>query len=105
MSCRIQVHSRLHPTIYFRLFRETIVNKGVETVEQATARHKKTFEKIRNGLATKVRILANQDSCPVCTATEGAYDFDKVPALPMDGCSHPDGCRCFYEPVLDRFGP
>jgi hypothetical protein len=81
------------------------VSKGVETVEQVTARHKKTLEKIRNGLATKVRILANHDSCPVCTAMEGAYDFDKVPVLPLDGCSHPAGCRCFYAPVLDRFGP
>jgi hypothetical protein len=81
------------------------VNKGVETVEQATARHKKTLEKIHNGLATKVRILANHDSCPVCTATEGAYDFDRVPVLPLEGCSHPSGCRCFYAPVLDRFGP
>jgi hypothetical protein len=36
---------------------------------------------------------------------EGAYEFDKAPELPHEGCSHPSGCRCFYAPVLDRFGP
>jgi hypothetical protein len=28
-----------------------------------------------------------------------------VPQLPIEGCSHPKGCRCHYEPVLDLFGP
>jgi hypothetical protein len=69
------------------------------------AEQRAALEKIRNGLATKVRILASRDSCPTCQATEGAYDFDNVPQLPLEGCSHPDGCRCYYAPVLDRFGP
>ncbi|MEZ4643759.1 MAG: hypothetical protein R3E31_13685 [Chloroflexota bacterium] len=69
--------------------------------EQQTA-----LKKIREGgIATKVRILAARDSCPVCKSFEGAYEFDDVPELPHEGCSHPDGCRCFYAPVLDRFGP
>ncbi len=69
------------------------------------AEQKKALENIRNGLATRVRIMANRDCCPVCRAAEGAYDFDKVPELPLEGCSHGDGCRCFYAPVLDMFGP
>jgi len=69
------------------------------------AEQKAALEKIRHGLATKVRILAAQDACPVCKAQEGAYEFDDVPELPHEGCSNPHGCRCFYEPVLDRFGP
>ena len=69
------------------------------------AEQKAALEKIRNGLATKVRILAAHDACPVCKALEGAYEFDEVPELPHEGCSHPNGCRCFYAPVLDRFGP
>lgn len=69
--------------------------------EQKTA-----LQKIRAGrIATKVRILAARDSCPLCKSFEGAYEFDDVPELPHEGCSHPDGCRCFYAPVLDRFGP
>jgi hypothetical protein len=68
--------------------------------------HTKAFTKIRDGgIATKVRILINDDSCPVCQAMAGAYEFDEAPELPHEGCSHPNGCRCFYAPVLDRRGP
>jgi len=63
------------------------------------------LKKIKEGLATQVRIMASRDSCPVCVTMAGAYDFDNVPQLPHEGCSHPNGCRCHYEPVLDRFGP
>ncbi|VAW31439.1 hypothetical protein MNBD_CHLOROFLEXI01-3970 [hydrothermal vent metagenome] len=69
------------------------------------AEQKKALENIKQGLATRVRIMANQDCCPACRAAEGAYDFDKTPELPLEGCSYPNGCRCFYAPVLDRFGP
>lgn len=69
------------------------------------AEQKKALENIKNGLATKVRILTNRDCCPVCEAMEGAYSFDDVPELPIEGCSHPHGCRCHYAPVLDQFGP
>lgn len=68
--------------------------------EQQTA-----LENIRAGLATKVRILANRDSCPYCKAIEGVYELDDVPELPAEGCSHNLGCRCYYAPVLDQFGP
>ena len=69
------------------------------------AEQQAALENIRNGLATKVRILTHRDCCPYCNAMEGAYSFDDVPALPYDECSHPGGCRCFYAPVLDHFGP
>lgn len=70
------------------------------------AAHRGALERIiANGVATRVRILASHDSCPVCRAYEGAYDFDKVPTLPLEGCSHPQGCRCHYEPILDLHGP
>jgi len=75
------------------------------TPEQEMAKHRETLQRIRTGLATKVRILASDDSCPVCKAMEGAYQFEDVPPLPLEGCSHPRGCRCKYEPVLDLFGP
>ncbi len=69
------------------------------------AENRAALEKIRSGLATKVRVLANRDCCPACRAVEGAYYFENAPQLPVDGCSHPDGCRCTYAPVLDQFGP
>jgi hypothetical protein len=75
-------------------------------IERAQEEHVAALKRIREGgVATKVRILANHDSCPVCNAVEGAYEFDEVPELPLEGCSHPQGCRCYYAPVLDRFGP
>ena len=88
-----------------------VTNMSVRTqhdgdFEKEAAAHKKALERIvEGGIATRVRILASHDSCPVCRAYEGAYDFDVVPALPHEGCSHPLGCRCHYAPVLDRFGP
>lgn len=69
-------------------------------VEQRAA-----LERIRKGLATRVRILVAPDACPVCRACEGAYEFDDVPELPLEGCSRPGGCNAVYAPVLDRFGP
>ena len=69
------------------------------------AEQNKALENIKNGLATKVRVVIAKDACPVCEAMAGAYDFDDVPELPIEGCSHPGGCRCRYEPVLDLFGP
>lgn len=68
--------------------------------EQAEA-----LERIRSGLATKVRILIAADACPVCRAWEGAYDFDDAPELPLEGCSRNGGCNAVYAPVLDQFGP
>lgn len=67
--------------------------------------HKNALEKIKAGLATKVRILVPADACPACKAIEGAYDFDNVPAIPPEGCSCLNGCNAYYAPVLDKFGP
>ncbi|WP_374687696.1 hypothetical protein [Promineifilum sp.] len=63
------------------------------------------LDRIRKGLATRVRILVAPDACPVCRAFEGAYEFDDVPELPLEGCSRVGGCNAVYAPVLDRFGP
>lgn len=74
------------------------------------AEHKAHLEKIRQGLATRVRILTPAHACPVCQAAEGAYALDDPRldnelALPLEGCSCENGCNAFYAPVLDRFGP
>ncbi len=66
---------------------------------------KEALEKIKNGLATKVRILVPRDACPACQAIEGAYEFEDVPGIPPEGCSCLNGCKAVYAPVLDRFGP
>ncbi|NPA26472.1 MAG: hypothetical protein GXO36_02570 [Chloroflexi bacterium] len=52
-----------------------------------------------------VRVIVAADACPACLALAGTYDLDDVPALPVEDCSHPEGCRCFYEPVLAEVYP
>ena len=70
------------------------------------AEAKAALKKIKEGgVATKVRILVDADACPVCRSVEGAYDFDEVPEIPVEGCSQLGGCNAFYAPVLDRRGP
>ena len=74
--------------------------------EKQRAEQLAALKRIEEGeIATKVRIMASHDSCPVCRTLEGAYEFGQVPELPHEGCSHPAGCRCIYAPVLDRRGP
>jgi hypothetical protein len=48
----------------------------------------------------KVRIMPHGDCCPACREAEGEWPKEQVPDLPVQGCSHPMGCRCFYEPEL-----
>jgi hypothetical protein len=75
-------------------------------VERSAEQHRADLLKIRDGkVATGVRILAHHDCCPACRGVEGAYSFDNAPELPTMGCSHPEGCRCIYAPILDMFGP
>jgi hypothetical protein len=49
---------------------------------------------------TRVRIVVADDACPACLAAEGEFAKENAPALPVRGCSHALGCRCFYEPAL-----
>jgi hypothetical protein len=48
----------------------------------------------------EVRLIVAHDCCPACREGEGAYPKDDVPKLPVNGCSHALGCRCYYEPAL-----
>ena len=52
-----------------------------------------------------VRISVANDCCPACRQAEGAYAKEVAPQLPIEGCSHSLGCRCFYQPVLDEIYP
>ena len=75
-----------------------------------TQAHKLFLEKIRNGLATKVRIFVPDHACPACQAAQGAYSLndsrlDEEFALPLEGCSCLNGCQAMYAPILDMRGP
>ncbi len=65
-----------------------------------------TLKKLQaNNRVLYIRISVAGDCCPACRAAEGAYDKSSAPSLPVEGCSHPLGCRCFYQPVLDDIYP
>ena len=57
-------------------------------------------ERVKN-----VRLIVAANCCPVCAAHEGTYDKHQAPNLPIEGCSHPNGCRCFFEPMLTTIYP
>jgi hypothetical protein len=52
-----------------------------------------------------VRLLVGADACPACQHAEGSYPKNTPPKLPIEGCSHALGCRCFYQPVLEEIYP
>lgn len=58
-----------------------------------------------NSRVRYVRIVVAHDCCPACREVEGAYAKNDVPQLPVEACSHPLGCRCFYQPFLDEIFP
>ena len=58
-----------------------------------------------NPRVSGVRVVVAEDACPACQRFEGSYEKDKVPFLPIQGCSHPLTCRCTYKPVLDEIYP
>jgi hypothetical protein len=62
-------------------------------------------EFLANPRVRSVRVLVADDSCPACQALEGTYEKDEVPTLPVKGCSHGLGCRCFYQPYLITIFP
>jgi hypothetical protein len=58
-----------------------------------------------NPRVLNVRVAVPQDACTACLAVEGTYPKEKVPALPVEGCSEPNGCCAFYEPLLEEIYP
>ena len=54
---------------------------------------------------SQIRLTVATDGCPACRAVEGTYDQQRVPALPIPGCSHGLGCRCAYSPALTEVYP
>jgi hypothetical protein len=52
-----------------------------------------------------INVATGEDACPACQAIQGTYEKDKAPALPVEGCSHQNGCRCFYQPLLEEIYP
>lgn len=60
---------------------------------------------VSNPRVLRIRVMASADACPACQDATGEFQKDDVTDLPVQGCSHPLGCRCFYEPALDTIYP
>jgi hypothetical protein len=60
---------------------------------------------IENSRVYAIHLMVGDDACPACQAVEGTYSKDKVPALPVEGCSCQNGCTCFYQPMLEEIYP
>lgn len=58
-----------------------------------------------NDRVAAIRVSVSHDCCPICRQIEGVYSKDDAPHLPVEGCSHNLGCRCFYTPILDVLYP
>ena len=60
---------------------------------------------LANTRARAIRIQVAHDACPACAETMGTYEKGLVPTLPVESCSHENGCRCHYSPILDEIFP
>jgi hypothetical protein len=58
-----------------------------------------------NSRISSARIAVSNDCCPACRQVEGVYEKERILHLPVEGCSHPLGCRCYYQPILDVLFP
>lgn len=52
-----------------------------------------------------VNVVIHEDACPACQEIQGTFPKDRVPKIPVEGCSHEHGCRCFYQPLLEEIFP
>ena len=60
---------------------------------------------LENPRVIAINLIVHEDSCPTCQELQGTYPKDRVPRLPVEGCSHENGCRCFYQPLLEEIFP
>jgi hypothetical protein len=59
------------------------------------------LEKFRlNPRIKSIRVATSEGACPTCVEVQGTYSKDEAPDLPIEGCSCPNGCCAFYEPVI-----
>jgi hypothetical protein len=58
-----------------------------------------------NPRVTAVNVIVHADACPACQDIQGTYPKDRVPRIPVEGCSCAEGCRCFYQPLLEEIFP
>jgi hypothetical protein len=73
------------------------------TEHSTTAVALKRFQS--NSRVKAITVASSFDACSYCYEQLETYSVDEVPILPHKGCSHTNGCRCFYIPVLNDIYP
>jgi RNA polymerase subunit RPABC4/transcription elongation factor Spt4 len=73
--------------------------KGLSTTGEALRKFQE------NPRVRMVNVIVHADACPACQEIQGTYPIDQAPKIPVEGCSHEHGCRCFYQPVLEEIFP
>ena len=58
-----------------------------------------------NPRVSAVTVASSNDACSHCYEQLGTYPVGESPPLPHKGCSHTNGCRCFYIPVFNDIHP
>ncbi len=77
-----------------------------EAVEKRMAEAEAALKRMQaNPRITKIVVVVPGDACPACQEVFGTYEKDAVPRLPMDLCTHPMGCRAYYQPCIDELYP
>jgi hypothetical protein len=80
------------------------VNCNADLAENSTLA--RALERFKGNPRVKaVTIASSYNACSYCAEQLGTYSLDKVPPLPHKGCSHTNGCRCFYIPILNEIYP
>jgi hypothetical protein len=77
-----------------------------EAVADRMAKAEEALQRMQeNPRISKVVVSVPADACPTCLELFGTYPKDQAPKLPMDACTHPLGCRSFYQPFLEEIYP
>lgn len=58
-----------------------------------------------NPRISKIVVVVPADACPACQEVFGSYPKDEAPDLPMEYCTHPLGCRAYYQPFIEELYP
>ncbi|HNB51892.1 MAG TPA: hypothetical protein PK530_08110 [Anaerolineales bacterium] len=79
---------------------------SAEAVAKRMAEAEEALKKMQeNPRVSKIVVVVPANACPACMEIFGTYPKDQVPRLPMDVCTHPMGCRAFYQPFLEEIYP
>lgn len=83
---------------------ETCPKCGADLKESSLAAE--TLRKFKeNPRVIMINVIVHADACPACQEIQGTYPKERVPQIPVEGCSDEHGCRCFYQPLLEEIFP